>query len=65
MIILNTPLIGMLWLLYYDYYTMINILYLEYYESFPLGGCVYEVVDNRANYQWHKYVHFINGERAR
>ena len=27
--------------------------------SFPLGGCVDEVVDDRTNYQGHKYVYFI------
>ena len=28
--------------------------------SFPLGGCVDEVVDNRTNYQGYKYVHFLH-----
>ena len=43
--------------------------------SFPLGGCVDEVVDDRTNYQGYKYVyfiqyrtltfiHFVNGEGA-
>ena len=27
--------------------------------SFPLGGCVDEVVDNQTNYQGHRYVYFI------
>ena len=43
--------------------------------SFPLDGCVDEVIDNRTNYQGYKYVyflqyhtltviHFMNGEGA-
>ena len=27
--------------------------------SFPLGGCVYEVVNNQTNYQVYKYVYFF------
>ena len=38
---------------------MVSILYFEYYDSFPLGGCVDEVADNRTNYQGHKYVYFL------
>ena len=27
--------------------------------SFPSGGCVHEIVDNRANYQGCKYIYFL------
>ena len=35
-------------------------LYTMMLFSFPLGGCVDEVVDNRTNYQGYKYVHFLH-----
>ena len=28
--------------------------------SFPSGGYVHKVVDNRKNYKVHKYVHFLH-----
>ena len=48
-------------------------LYIIILFSFPLGGCIDEVVDNRTNYQGYKYIcflqyhslaviHFMNGE---
>ena len=34
-------------------------LYTMMLFSFPLGGCVDEVVDNRPDYQGYKYVYFL------
>ena len=37
----------------------LNLYTMALFFSFPLGGCVGEVVDNRTNYQGYKYVYFL------